>query len=140
VCCVHPIKAYGFSRGIALVPATPRPLYPRGRDPVPFVQGAGRAPGPVWTGAEKLAPTGIRFPECSARSEHYNGYCTWRPVYIYGSISLKVFLKREMFETKVVEKIQTCILCSITIFSEDRAVGKIMWKNMVKPDRSQMTI
>ena len=138
--CVHPIKAYGLSRVIALLPVTPRPLYPRGRDPVPFVQEAGRAPGPVWTGAEKLASTGIRFPDSSARSEHYNGYCTWRPTYIYGNISLKVFLKREMSETKVVEKIQTRILCSVTIFSEDRAVGKIMWKNMVKPDRSQMTI
>ena len=27
-----------------------------GKDPVPIVQQAGRAPGPVWTGAESLAP------------------------------------------------------------------------------------
>ena len=26
------------------------------KDPVPIVQGAGWAPGPVWTGAENLAP------------------------------------------------------------------------------------
>ena len=32
------------------------------------------------------------------------------------------------------------ILCSIISFSENRAVCKIMWKNMVKPDRTQMTI
>jgi hypothetical protein len=30
------------------------------KDPVPIVQEAGWAPGPVWTGAENLAPTGIR--------------------------------------------------------------------------------
>jgi hypothetical protein len=48
---------------------TPRPLYPRERDPVPIVQEAGWAPGSVWTAAENLAPTGIRSPDRPARSE-----------------------------------------------------------------------
>ena len=48
--------------------ATPRPLYFRERDPVPIVQEAGWAPGPVWTGAENLAPIGIRFPDLPFRS------------------------------------------------------------------------
>ena len=39
-----------------------RPLYIRGRNSVPIVQGAVWNPGPVWTGAEDLAPTGIRSP------------------------------------------------------------------------------
>jgi len=53
-----------------VVNATPRPLYPRERDPVPIVQDAGWAPGPVWTGAENLAPpTGIRSPDRPARSQ-----------------------------------------------------------------------
>jgi len=30
------------------------------KDPVPIVQEAGWAPGPIWTGAENLVPTGIR--------------------------------------------------------------------------------
>jgi hypothetical protein len=30
---------------------------------------AGWAPGPVWTGAENLGPTGIRSPDRPARSE-----------------------------------------------------------------------
>ena len=48
---------------------TPAAL-PPGKDPVPIVQEAGWAPGPVWTGAENLAPpTGIRFPDRPARSE-----------------------------------------------------------------------
>jgi hypothetical protein len=34
----------------------PRPLSTPGKDPVPLVQEAGWAPGPVWTGAENLAP------------------------------------------------------------------------------------
>ena len=36
--------------------------------PVLIVQEAGWAPGPVWTGAENLTPTGIRSPERPARS------------------------------------------------------------------------
>ena len=40
-----------------------------GKDPVPIVQEAGWAPEPVWTGAENLAPTGIRSPDRPARSE-----------------------------------------------------------------------
>jgi hypothetical protein len=43
-----------------------------------------------------------------------------------------------MFQTKFAEKIETHILCSITL-SENRAVYE-MWKNMVEPDRPQMTI
>ena len=40
-----------------------------GTDPVPFLQEAGWAPGPIWTGAENLAPTGIRSPDCPAHSK-----------------------------------------------------------------------
>jgi hypothetical protein len=40
-----------------------------GKDPVPKVQEAGWAPGPVWTGAENLALTGIRSPDRPALSE-----------------------------------------------------------------------
>jgi len=38
------------------VSATPRPLFTLGKDPVPIVQEARWAPGPVWTGAENLVP------------------------------------------------------------------------------------
>ena len=48
--------------------STSRPLYPC-KDPVPIVQEAGWAPGPVWTDAENLAYTGIRSPDRPARSE-----------------------------------------------------------------------
>ena len=52
-----------------LVNTTSRPLYPRERNPVPIVQDAGWTPGPVWTRAENLAPTGIRSPDSLGRSE-----------------------------------------------------------------------
>ena len=73
--------AHSGSRGIALlfldldtrrgwgVNVTPRPLFTPGKDPVPIVQEAGWAPGPVWTGAENLAPTGIRSPDRPASSQ-----------------------------------------------------------------------
>ena len=69
------------SRGIALlfldhasrrgwgVSVTPRQIT-LGKDPVPIVQEAGWAQGPVWTGAENFAPpTGIRSPDRPARSQ-----------------------------------------------------------------------
>jgi hypothetical protein len=42
---------------------------PSGKDPVPTVQEALWAPGPVWAGAKIPAPTWIRSPGHPARSE-----------------------------------------------------------------------
>jgi len=67
-----------------------------------------------------------------------NGYCMWRPIYIFDHISLSPSYN-DMFQTKVIEKIKTHILCSVTFF-ENRAVNEIMWNNTVYPDRPQMTI
>jgi len=47
----------------------PRPHLTPGKDPVPIVQVSGWASGPVWTGAENLAPTGIRSPDRPARRQ-----------------------------------------------------------------------
>ena len=43
-----------------MVSSTLRPHFTPGKDLVPILQEAGWAPGPVWTGAENLVPTGIR--------------------------------------------------------------------------------
>ena len=43
------------------------------------------------------------------------------------SYLVQFFLECKMFQTKVVEKIKTHILCSVTFF-ENLAVYKIMWK------------
>jgi hypothetical protein len=52
-----------------LVSVTPWPYFTPRKDPVPIVQEAGWAPGPVWTGVENLAPMGIRSPNRPAHSQ-----------------------------------------------------------------------
>ena len=42
-----------------------------GKEPVPIVQEAGWAPGLVWTGAENLAPNGIRSQTAQPVASHY---------------------------------------------------------------------
>ena len=54
--------------GQSHVPATLLPPLP-GNDPVLIVMEAGWGPGPVWTGAENLAPTETRSPDRPAHSE-----------------------------------------------------------------------
>ena len=82
---------------------------PPGRDPVPVVQEAEWAPGPVWTGAENLAPTGIRSPDRPARSESlyrlsYPGpqfcHCTdYVIAIIFRSRKYGKFIAADTFET-----------------------------------------
>jgi hypothetical protein len=55
--------------GSASRPGRSLPTLPPGKDPVPIVQEAGWASGPVWTGVENLSPTGIRSPDRPARSQ-----------------------------------------------------------------------
>jgi hypothetical protein len=43
------------------------------QNPESVEQDARWAPGPDWTGAENLAPTGIRFPDRPARSQSLMG-------------------------------------------------------------------
>ena len=50
------------------------------------------------------------------------------------------FLELETFRTKLVEEIKTHVLCSITFCFENRDIYEMMWKNIVEPDRPQMTI
>ena len=63
-----PFHDHGTRRGWG-VSVTPRLLFTPAKDLVPIVQEAGWAPGPVWTGAENLAPTGIRSPDRPPRSQ-----------------------------------------------------------------------
>jgi len=60
---------YHDTRRCCGVSITPRPLFSPRKDPVLIVQKAGWAPGPVWTGAENLASTGIRCPDRPSRSQ-----------------------------------------------------------------------
>jgi hypothetical protein len=60
--------------------------------------------------------------------------------YIFMVITRSVIFRKEMFHTNVIEKIKTHISCSATFFSESLAVYEIMQKNIVDPDKPQMTI
>jgi len=48
-----------------VVNTTSRPLFPHERDTVPIVDEARWVPGPVWTGVENLATTGVRSQDHS---------------------------------------------------------------------------
>ena len=50
-----------------MVSSTPRPHFTPGKDPVPILQEAGWAPGPVWTGG-KSRPHRHSIPDRPARS------------------------------------------------------------------------
>jgi len=78
--CYRPSVAQRVGRGIALlfhdcvtrrgwmVSSTPRPHFTPGKDPVPILQEAGWAPGPVWTGG-KCRPHRDSIPDRPARSQ-----------------------------------------------------------------------
>ena len=51
-----------------VVSSTSRPLFTPGKDPVPIVQEAGWAPGPLWTGG-KSHPHRYSIPDLTARSQ-----------------------------------------------------------------------
>ena len=51
-----------------MVSSTPRPHFTPGKDPVPILQEAGWAPGPVWTGG-KSRPHRDSIPDRPARSQ-----------------------------------------------------------------------
>jgi len=92
----RPVVGQKVDRGIALlfhdrgtrtwwvVRPTPRPHFTPGKDAVPIVKLAGWAPGPVWTGAEYLAPTGIRSRNIQPVVSSYTDWAT-RPTYLYYS-------------------------------------------------------
>jgi len=50
------------------------------------------------------------------------------------------FLERELFHSKVVKKIKTHILCSVTFFFFNCAIYGIMWRNTLESGRPQIKI
>ena len=71
------------------------------------------------------------------KSDNNNSYFTWRSTYIY-DISLNSSYNENFFRQNLYRKAKD-ILCSIHFFSENHSVYEIMWKNIVEPDRPQMT-
>ena len=73
-----------------------------------------------------------------------NGH-EWKALYMTTKVHIlsylaHLFLEWEMFQTKLLQKIKTRILCSVTFLFENRAAYEIMWKNAVERGRSQKTI
>ena len=79
---------------------------PPGMPPVPIVQEAGCAPGPVWTGAENLAPTGIRSPDRRARSQSL--YRLSHPAHQFCESAYKKNLEYDKQRTAVSGELSMC--------------------------------
>ena len=77
----------------------PRPLFIPWKDPVPIVQEAGWAPGPVWTSAENLAPTSIRCPDRPARSQSL--YRLSYPVHLSLRTGFEIMNVKPSFNTTI---------------------------------------
>jgi hypothetical protein len=129
----RPYRGHRGSRGTALlfhdhgtrrgwgVSVTPRPLSTPGKELVPIVQEAGWAPESVWTGAENLAPTGIRFPDRPARSQSlYRLSYPAHPVY-------KVYLKCLDKVQEWVSHIKTQKILNVKICPK-MSVFELNWK------------
>jgi hypothetical protein len=82
------------TKAVGGVSVTPRPLFTLGQDVVHIVQEVGWATGPVWTGAENLAPTGIRSPyrPASGQSLYRLSYRTHITSFTYALILVVLFL------------------------------------------------
>ena len=102
--------------------------------------------GSQWTDFQEVwhlsnFPKSIEIIQVLLESDKNNGYFAWRPIYIFYHISLISSYKKKRFRLKVVEKIKTRILCSITFFFlESLACYEIMWKNSVELDTTDDNI
>jgi hypothetical protein len=97
-----------------------------GQDPAPIVQKAGWAPGPVWIGADNLAPTGIRFPDLPARSESlyrlsYPGP-VWSGVCINLSFRLYINVKHLTYSGQYLFKKNRAMI-GIHVFDRDYTIS-----------------
>ena len=82
----------------------------------------------------------VKKIQVSLKSDKNYQYFTWRPLEIFYHMSLKFFLKWQMFQKKVVEEIKTYILCSITPPPLNCDAYEILWKNILEWGRPQMKI
>jgi hypothetical protein len=55
----------------------------------------------------------VEIIQASLKSDKCNGYCRWRPIYVYMIISLSVMLRRNNVSDEIVGNIKTRILYSV---------------------------
>ena len=89
---------HGTKRGL-VVSSTPWPHFTPGKDPVPFVQEAGWAPGPVWRGGK-----GIRSPDRPARSKSLYRLCYAAHTQLY--VRNKAFDTTDIKVSETIAKLQ----------------------------------
>jgi len=135
--------AQRVGRGIALlfhdrgtrrgwvVSSTTRLYFTPGKDPVPILQEARWAPGPVWMSG-KSRPHRVSIPYSQARSSV--AIPTELPGPLFMIVPGWILLRM----TNVSDQKKKHISCLIT-FSENRAFYETMWLNMVQPDGPQIT-
>jgi hypothetical protein len=105
------------------VSSTPQPHFTPGKDPVPIVQEAEWAPGPVWT-AENLAPTGFD-PRTVQPVVTLHEYLP--------KFKIAILFRMGNVSDKFVETIKTHILCSVLFFSPWKPCH--LWENLEKYGR-----
>ena len=92
----------------------PAALY-LGKDPVPIVQEAGWALGPVWTGAENLFSTGIRSPDRPARSQSL--YRLRYPAHRHAMYALhKLIARSRAIVATEEQKSKSAFLCVVEVY------------------------
>jgi hypothetical protein len=72
------------------------------------------------------------------RQEYWVFYLT--PLYIYDNISLNSLRMRKVSEILCSKNENTNFMFSNVLFLKNLAFNGIMWKDMVKPERSQVTV
>ena len=83
-----------------MINATPRPLYPRERDPVPIVQEAGWAAGPIWTGAENAPPPGFDPRSAKLVASRYTDYAIPANTFVYVCVYIYTYTYIVKMKTK----------------------------------------
>ena len=81
----------------------------------------------IWVFCENLS----RNIQVWLKSDNNNRHFTWSPMYIFLSYLAQFFLEWEMFQIKVVQKIKTHILCSVTFLRKSCR----LWDNVEKYNR-----
>jgi len=106
------------------VSVTPRPLFTPGIHSVPIVQEAVWAPGPVWTGAENLAPSGIRSSELQPLAQSL-----YRLSYPAHGLNMEVIWKKTKRSTFDKRGMHCATIREVAGSIPDGVVGIFHWHN-----------
>jgi hypothetical protein len=116
-----------------VVNATPRPLYPRERDPVPIVQEVGWVTGPVWTVRKNSTSPGFDPRNVQPVASSYTDWDT--PAHIVvGKVprgNMATLRKTEFFHLEIAGKVRTyhgwCLDRSFVCITKKRSLMKSHW-------------